>query len=122
MPSGRKTRLTASLSKEISRLIPILFHVSLICDVVEIGTSTYYRWLKQGEADLEAGKDTPHARFAAETDKAWAEVEIALVAKVRAEPGGARYLLETLFPESWGENRISEEEWLSGAKVTPVLS
>ena len=121
---GRPTRLTARVQE---RLVAALYHgnyFSVACEVAGIGRRTGYRWLKQGETDLSAGRDdTPHAQLTIAVREAEAVSEDALVDVVRqAAQAGPQYwaaamtILERRHPSRW--RRRSDD----GAGAQPQIN
>lgn len=83
--------------------------------------STFYAWLERGEADIEAGEDTPHARLVEALTKAEADAELQALALIRrAAPTNwqaAAWLLERKNPQRWGRRVVVE-----GDPKRPLIS
>ena len=104
--TGRKTKLTPELIQRICDFIHKGNYVSTACRAVGIHTSTYFNWVKRGEADTEADIDSVYTLFMQALLKAEAEAEVELVKIVNdAAPKNwiaAMTLLERRHPEKWG--------------------
>jgi transposase len=107
------TKLNEDISDRIIMLIRYGNHVSVAAEAVGIHRSTVYSWVERGEADIDAGRDTLHAQFAASFTKAQAEAQVLVVAMVRAaaargDARAAMWMLERRWPESWGRKAVME--------------
>ncbi len=105
---GRPTRLTSQVQDRLVNALHRGNYFSVACEVAGIGRRTGYRWLKQGEDDLSAGLETPHARFTVAVREAEAVSEDALVDVVgKAAAAGPQYwaaamtILERRHPSRW---------------------
>jgi len=76
--------------------------------VAGVPKATFYRWLKQGGEDEQAGRrKSPYISFAVEIRKALAFAELDLVKKVQSSGmHWQRYawMLERRFRDRWGRN------------------
>ena len=76
--------------------------------------ATYYRWIEQGEADLEHDKDTAQARLcdAVRQASAASEVEYLTIIREAGERGqwrAAAWFLEHRYPDKWGPRSKGQE-------------
>lgn len=113
----RRTKLTEDMIQRIASLIRVGNYIEVVCRHVGISRDTYYRWLKEGEKDYNAGRKTLLARFYEEIMKAEADAEIMLVSEIRkkAREGdlkAAMFILQRRFHERWGAHL--EERLMGG--------
>ena len=87
---------------------------------------TLYEWLAKGEADLEEGLDTIYSEFCENLKKTRAECQaFHLQNVIRAGQNGnwqaSAWILERLFPTSFGQNRqdTSEEDKIEVVNDVP---
>ena len=79
-----------------------------------IHKATYYRWIEQGEADLEHDRDTAQARLcdAVRQASAASEVEYLTIIREAGERGqwrAAAWFLEHRYPDKWGPRSKGQE-------------
>ena len=79
-----------------------------------IHKATYYRWIEQGEADLEHDKATAQARLcdAVRQASAASEVEYLTIIREAGERGqwrAAAWFLEHRYPDKWGPRSKGQE-------------
>ncbi len=106
MPAPRK--LTAPVAATIVDALRAGNYVEQAVAAAGIHKATYYRWIAQGETDLEAGEDTAEARLCDAVARASADSEAEYVAMVKAagERGSwqaATWFLERRYPSRWGK-------------------
>jgi transposase len=109
----QRTKLTEDVSHRVVLLIRAGNWVSVTAEATGVHRSTIYSWVERGEADVDAGLDTIHARFAQAFTKAQAEAQVLLVGMVRAAAvrgdwRAAVWMLERRFPEQWGRKAVVE--------------
>ena len=100
-------KLTQPVHDTIVRALASGCYRATAAEHAGVGTSTFYRWLEQGEADLENDKRTTKcAELVVAIRKAEADAEVAAAALIRnAAPKNwqaAAWLLERKHPERWG--------------------
>lgn len=109
---GRPTKLTEALLEEILTLVEAGNYVHdavLACGVVE---KTYYNWMQRGKEDLEAEKDTIHARFLQSATCARAKARchhVGLIMKNADQGRNAQASIEFLArtdPAHWGRKDV----------------
>jgi transposase len=102
MPAGRPTALTPDLQAAFVAALRRCWYLQTAADVVGIGRSTVYRWLKRGRQEGER----PYAEFRYTIKKALAEKEADCLDAI--EGAGATHwqalawILERSHPERWG--------------------
>ncbi len=103
---GRRSKLTPKLQEVIVRLIEIGNYDATAAQAAGISTSTFYRWLEQGEkASSGRYREFWEAVICA---RASAEVFAVSVVRTAAESGDWRAAMEWLArkaPERWARNR-----------------
>lgn len=103
--AGRKTKLTKELIREAETLIEAGSYAVTVCAYLGIGETTWYRWLKEGEA----AKSGLKREFWEAIIQADARAEIGNVAVIRKAAENdwraAAFFLERRFPKKWGRKR-----------------
>ncbi len=118
MPTPRK--LTDPVTATIVDALRAGNYVEQAVAATGIHKATYYRWIAQGETDLEAGEDTAQARLCDAVARASADSEAEYVAMVKAagERGSwqaATWFLERRYPSRWGKAATPLPERTKGA-------
>lgn len=70
----RPSKLTDEVIEKITHAIKLGTTLYRAAEIAGIGTNTFRVWLRRGEADIEAGKTTRHARLVQEVTKTNAKV------------------------------------------------
>jgi len=98
---GRKTKLTPELSEKIANYISTGNYDCVVCGLVGIHVSTYYRWLSMGEK----AKKGPYKEFYDAIKKAEAAREMKWIRDIDADTSwqSKAWLLERRYPERWGK-------------------
>ncbi|NPV52200.1 MAG: hypothetical protein HPY71_01600 [Firmicutes bacterium] len=101
---GRSTRLTPELADRIANLVSTGNYDVVVCGLVGIGTSTYYRWLAMGEK----AKSGIYREFWEKVKKAEAAREAKWVKDIDADPSwqSKAWLLERRYPDRWGRRTV----------------
>lgn len=109
-----KTKLTPELTNRILDLLSQGHFVECICPAVGIGTSTFYRWLEQGEKQ----KKGIFRDFREAVKHTKAVTEVVIIDRIQKSDDwrAAAWLAERLYPERWGRKRIE----ISGPDGGPV--
>ena len=85
------------------------------CEFAGFSDKVLYRWINIGEADLEEGRETIHSEFVETLKKARAECQaFHLQNVIRAGQNGnwqaSAWILERIFPSSFGQNRTESND------------
>ena len=92
-----------------------------------ITPATYYNWKRRGEIEkvrIAQGfpprdQEAPFLAFFEKLEQAEAQAEAGMVAEVRAEAGGGKWILPRRWPERWSQaSRQAVEIQVSGARST----
>ena len=119
-------KLTPELQDRLCTLIRVGNTVEVAADAVGISESTFYLWMERGTKS--GGSYTRYRNFRSEVERARAEAEATLVARIsKAAQNGswsaAAWLLERRAPDRWGKanerNRDGEGE-NEGLRSGPV--
>ena len=112
---ARPTKLTPEVQEQITRLIRVGNTVEVSAEAAGIARNTFNHWMQRGTE--EGVKNKPHRDFREAVERARAEAEANLVARIaKAAQNGswsaAGWLLERRAPERWGKasDRISHEK------------
>jgi len=57
------SKLTQELIDKASKYISEGHYTNIVCQFLGIAETTFYSYVNQGKEDIEAGKDTMHAKF-----------------------------------------------------------
>lgn len=119
--AGRKLKLTPELIANVERIIRSGNYAQTACQLVGIGTTTYYRWLEMAE---EEGTPAIYREFRDTIKRAEAEGEIRNVARiVQAADNGtwqaSAWYLERKHPDRWGRNDKIRQE-VAGVNGSPL--
>lgn len=108
MPPRRKTGPQALDDDKIHRITYALERGSSRMDAAAFGrisSVTFYAWLNRGEADIEAGRDSQHAKFANAVQEAEAKIALDMVEAwsrgARKDWRAARDWLARRRPDDW---------------------
>ena len=103
---GRPSKLTPELQAEIVFLIKAGNFIETTCDVVGINKSTFYAWMKLGDASTRPDKYTKF-RDAVVNAQAFSEArDVAIIAKASEDDWRASaWKLERKFPDRWGKRK-----------------
>ena len=116
---GRPTKLTPTLTKTICSYIADGSYIFTACAAVGIDERTYQRYIKQGEADLKAQKDTDFAVFVASIKKAEAKAGTHHVEIIHNSAEGGQLIKETVTTRKNGdeitERVYSAPNWQAAA-------
>ncbi|HEU4406243.1 MAG TPA: hypothetical protein VFS43_13345 [Polyangiaceae bacterium] len=124
-PRGRPSTLTPAVTRALCEGLRTGLPIGLACRRAGIPRRTYHAWVARGEDDLDDGRDTLHADFAASVGRARAELAYelheALLRAARLPPGAfdwraAARWLERLFPEHYalGPTRLRAQRLAAG--------
>jgi len=111
---GRTSKLTKGVHKVIVEALASGCYRETAAEHAGISTSTFYRWMEQGEADLEHDVASPYRDFWEAIKKAEADAEVKAIKLIRAaaeEPRtwqAAAWLLERKKPAQWGRRTSLE--------------
>jgi hypothetical protein len=111
--AGRPSLLSEELMKKLCDLIRSGVYVKTACQIVGIGTATYYEWMKRGRIE----ESSVFSKFLDSIKKAEAEGEGALVLGIRKDESwqSKAWLLERKYPDRWGRKDKIEHE--GGMKI-----
>ena len=112
--SGRPSELNMEIAARICAHFQAGLFIQSALQAEQVPRRTYYKWIEQGERDLEAGKNSIFSEFLHMIKKTEVEVETRNILAVQAgESGwqGAAWWLERRLPARWGNRmRLSLEE------------
>lgn len=121
MPRGRPSKLTAKVRNHLVEAIEAGNYVETAVRACGIGTSTYYRWMETGEADLAHDKDSIYRELWEAVKKAEATAEEKALKQIRsAAPEhwqAAAWYLERKFPNRWGRKERVEHTGKDGEAI-----
>lgn len=113
-PPGRPPELNMEMAARICAHLQAGLFIQSALQAERVLRRTYYKWIEQGERDLEAGKNSIFSEFLHMIKKAEVEVETRNILAVQAgESGwqGNAWWLERRLPARWGNRmRLSLEE------------
>lgn len=114
--AGRKSKLNRELIKKIYSLISKGNYDIVVFEALNIGSSTYYEWIAEGTADLEAGKTNLKTELVETVQKARAVAEIRavdLIQKAGEKHWQANaWFLERKYADRWRQQIKTEVEGL----------
>ncbi|GEO26677.1 hypothetical protein AAC03nite_24620 [Alicyclobacillus acidoterrestris] len=122
MAAGRKTKLTPDLQKRLMSFIAAGNYVEVACAASGISTTTFYRWLEQGEK----AKSGIYREFRDAYKQAEAVAEMKRVKTIQdaADLGdwrAALAYLERRYPDRWGrKDRVQADVNHSGEVTAKV--
>ena len=119
--AGRRLKLTPELIEQVVTAIRLGNYAQTACELVGIGTTTYYRWLEMAE---KPSNPQIYREFRDAIKRAEAEAEVRTVARImRAADDGtwqaSAWYLERKHPEKWGKNEKIRQE-ITGIDGAPV--
>jgi len=102
--TGRKTKLTSELQKQICDLIKRGNYTKTACLAVGIDESCYYKWIKRGEE----AKTGIYFQFVQSIKRVQEEAKVRYLERIReaADNGNwtaAAWFLERKYPDEWGK-------------------
>lgn len=114
---GRKSRLTPELAERIANLISTGNFTVVVCGLVGISESTFYRWMARGEKATRG----VYREFWEQVKKAEAAREAKWVKDIDGDPSwqSKAWLLERRYPERWGRRDTLIQE-LTGKDGGPI--
>lgn len=111
---ARPTKLTPSVQTKLTKALASGCYRETAAHVAGIGVSTLYRWLEQGEADIEHDKATPYRELREAIEKAEAAAEKKLLEIILAAAPknwqAAAWTLERKNPARWGRRDFTKVE------------
>jgi transposase len=114
---GRPSKLTPEVEARLLQALGTAAFKKTAAPYAGIGRSTLYRWLEQGEADIEAGINSDLRKFVERANKAEAEAELRLLAEITGAKSknwrSAAWILERKHPNQWG--RRGERDIITNA-------
>lgn len=120
-PKGRPTRLTPDVHAALVEALTTGCYRETAARAAGIGVSTLYRWLEQGEADIEHDKATPHRELREALEKAEADAEQTALKIIRAAAPknwqAAAWMLERKNPDRWGRRDAMKVEHSGSVKT-----
>lgn len=120
---GRKPKLTKGLIQNAEKLLKGGNYVETVCEYLGIGTTTWYRWMQEGEqANFGLKRE-----FWEAIKKAESEAEIRLVTDLQKIADEERtwqaiaWMLERKYPDRWGKkDRLDANLTHSGKNGGPI--
>lgn len=117
---GREPKLTPEMQEKITNLIRAGHYMETAAKASGIGTTTFWRWMAEGQATEENPRPRPIYRdFREAVQKAEADSEAILLAGIIRD-GGPKMKLEVLkrrFPERWGDRHRLEHSGPNGGPI-----
>lgn len=113
--TGRKTILNDKLIEDLCKAKQMGLSNKSACDYVNISEDTLYRFLKEGERDIENGENTKRAEFSERFKKAVSEfkayhMELIRKSSVKGNWQASAWLLERAYPKEFGKNVVITDE------------
>ena len=99
MPGGRKTKLNDDRIKAICKYVEEGLTYETAARLAGIDPATLHRWRREG-AQAKRGLKK---KLVEELEVANAKAQQKLVAQVKQEKGGAKWILERRWPHDWGQ-------------------
>lgn len=114
---ARPSKLTPELAEKIANYISTGNYASVVCGLVGVGDSTFYRWLEKG-AKAKSGK---YREFWEAIKKAESAREAKWIKDIDGDPSwqSKAWLLERRYPERWGKKETHVFE--GGDKDKPII-
>lgn len=114
---ARPSKLTPELAEKIANYISTGNYTSVVCGLVGVGESTFYRWLEKG-VKAKSGK---YREFWESVKKAEAAREVKWIKDIDSDPSwqSKAWLLERRYPERWGKKETHVFE--GGDKDKPII-
>jgi hypothetical protein len=111
---GQPTKLTPKTKEALFQALLGGCSIKDACLYAEISVSTYEKWMKQAEKDMEARKDTQYVQFFKESmrvrDQAKPRLEMILAKAAEGDPRIALAILERRYPKEWGRREYIESK------------
>lgn len=121
MPPGRPSILTDELQTTICDMIRANVHIEIACKVANVGSATFYRWMKQGEDE----PDSRYGEFREAILLADAQGEANLVIlearKAREDSKSRHWLLTHRYADRWAVTRKLEVTGSGGGALEVSL-
>lgn len=110
---GPKTKFTKALAASILIWMEQGAYAKEACEAAGITEETLYAWVREGNADLEAGRKSELSELSESYRQSKAKGMLALLAEVRKATGGGdgRLALDVMArkdPKRWGKKKIVE--------------
>lgn len=108
---GRKPRITEELTQKISGYIAGGLTKKSACQACALSESAFYEYIRRGETDEDAGRDTIYAQFAQSIKAAEVQFQLKHLKNI-AEAGASgswqasAWLLERCYRESYGKTAL----------------
>jgi len=108
---GRKCKLTPELQSKICKYIEDGNYAIHACNAVGISKAIFYQWLKQGELDIDTGKNSKFQDFVYSIKEAEAKAITANVKNIRTaaregEWTASAWFLERKYPDLFGKRQV----------------
>lgn len=104
---GQPTKLTAELQTRIAQLLRAGNYLETAAQACGVAAVTARAWLREGAADVDAGRKTRYAAFNEAVLKANAEAEARFALNISAagvkDWRAAAFMLERKFPKRWSQ-------------------
>jgi hypothetical protein len=121
---SRPLKLTEDVEAKVCAALRSGNFVKPACEFAGISERTYYAWRERGEADLEAGLDTPFVQFLQATTRASAEGELLAVQKLsqnvrEGDQRAIEFFLTHRHSERWS-HRVQIEHGGQAGELPPA--
>jgi hypothetical protein len=110
--------LNEELIKVITDGIEEGLPIKAVVGRARIGKTIYYRWIKQGEEDIENGVDSMFSYLVDEVYLAEAKLMQKWITQTAGEPQGTRWLLSRRFRENFGDKLELEHSGTVDVEIT----
>lgn len=135
MGSGRRTKCTPALIKEISQVLLAGNYICVACDYAGITEATYFGWINRATAELDrvereggevSEKEKIFVDFFKSVTRARTSAEIHSVHTLRKageeDWRASAFYLERSFPDRWGRRSLNVDVTSGGEKIEgPVI-
>lgn len=123
--TGRPSKLTPKTHTALVTALTSGCYRETAAKVAGIGVSTLYRWLEQGEADIEHNRTTPYRELREAIEKAEADAEKKLLDTIQAAAPknwqAAAWMLERKNPDRWGRRDAMKLEHSGRIRTETVV-
>ena len=122
---GRPSKLTPATHRIVVEALATGCYRETAAEYAGIGVSTFYRWMEQGEADIEHDRQSPYRELleAIKLAESHAEVEALELIRSAAKKTwtAAAWLLERKKPDQWGRRVKVDTGAEHGQRIAAVI-
>ncbi|MEA4922174.1 MAG: hypothetical protein VB031_02265 [Eubacteriaceae bacterium] len=122
---ARRRKLTDKLQKDMCAYIASGLTKKGACDAVCIDESTFYKWMSEGQEDINAEKTTDASEFFKSIKEAEAKFKLTHIRNIKnvADEGtwaASAWLLERCYRNEYGRNTMDARVELTGKDDGPI--